>query len=92
MTARDPIADSMAAAPPGQTVEEWARTSLEGRFLMIFRDLPPEGQDAFLRAGRRMVDGMPPREAALLAFQECGFSEAEVAERMAALPAPTGSV
>ena len=90
MNARNPIADSLAAAPPGQTVAEWARTSVEGRFLLIFRNLPPEGQEAWLRAGRRMVDGMPPREAALLCYRECGMSEAEVAEAMAALPASVG--
>lgn len=90
MNARNAIADSMAAAPPGQTVAEWARTSVEGRFLMIFRGLPPEGQEAWLRAGRRMADGMPVREAALLAYQEVGMSEAAIAEAMAALPAPVG--
>ena len=88
MSARNPIADSLAAAPPDQTVAEWARTSFEGRALTIFRKLPPTGQEAFLRAGRRMVDGMPPREAALLAFQEAGMNEAEVAEAMAGLPTP----
>ncbi|MGI4799388.1 MAG: hypothetical protein ACRYG8_36200 [Janthinobacterium lividum] len=87
MNARNPIAASMAAAPPEQTVEEWARTTVEGRFLLIFRDLPPKGQEAWLRAGRRMVEGMPPREAALLCYRECGMSEAEVAEAMASLPA-----
>ncbi|MGI4943743.1 MAG: hypothetical protein ACRYHQ_24785 [Janthinobacterium lividum] len=81
---------SMAAAPPGQTVEAWARTSPEGRLLLLMRRLTPEQQEVFLRAGRRMVAGMPPREAALLAFQEAGMSEAELAEAMAALPAPAG--
>ena len=90
MTARNPIADSPAAAPPGQTVEEWARTSIEGQFLLIFRKLPPKGQEAWLRAGRRMADGMPVREAALLAYQEAGMSETEVAKAMAGLPAPAG--
>ena len=39
-----------------------------------------------------MVDGMPPREAALLAYQESGMSEAEVAKAMASLPTPAGRV
>ncbi|MGI4795067.1 MAG: hypothetical protein ACRYG8_13530, partial [Janthinobacterium lividum] len=90
MSARSPIADSLAAAPPEQTVAEWARTSFEGRALMIFRDLPPKGQEAFLQAGRRLADGVPPCEAARLAFQEAGMSEAEVAEAMASLPALAG--
>ncbi|MGI4944416.1 MAG: hypothetical protein ACRYHQ_28305 [Janthinobacterium lividum] len=82
------VSRSMAAAPPGQTVEEWARTSTEGRILLLMRRLTPEQQEVFLRAGRRMVAGMPPREAALLAFRESGMDEAEVAEKMASLPAP----
>ncbi len=90
MSTRNPIAASMAAAPPGQTVEEWARTSVEGRVLMLMRNLTPAGQEAFLQAGLRLVEGMPPREVALLAFQEAGMSEAEVAEAMASLPTPAG--
>ncbi len=81
---------NMAAAPPGQTVEAWARTSPEGRLLLLMRRLTPEQQQVFLRAGRRMVAGMPPREAAMLAFQEAGMNKVEVAEAMAALPAPAG--
>ncbi|MGI4946972.1 MAG: hypothetical protein ACRYHQ_41510 [Janthinobacterium lividum] len=81
---------SMTAAPPGQTVEAWARTSTEGRILLLMRRLTPEQQEVFIRAGRRMVAGMPPREAALLAFRESGMAEAEVAEKMASLPAPAG--
>ncbi len=92
MNARNPIAASLLAAPPDQTVAEWARTSFEVRALLIFRKLTPKGQEAFLRAGRRMVDGMPPREAALLAYQESGMSEAEVAKAMASLPTPAGRV
>lgn len=87
MNARNPIAESLAAAPPDQTVAEWARTSLEGRYLLIFRRLPPEGQEAWLRAGRRMADGMPVREAALLAYQEVGMDEVEIAVAMASLSA-----
>ncbi len=90
MNARNRIAGILPAAKPEQTVAEWARTSIEGRFLMIFRKLLPEGQEAWLRAGRRMADGMPVREAALLVYQEVGMSEAEIAEAMAALPAPAG--
>lgn len=90
MSTRNPIADSKAAAPPGQTVEEWSRTSIEGRVLMLMRDLTPAGQEAFLQAGRRLVDGVPPREVALLAFQEAGMSEAEVVKAMAALPTSEG--
>ena len=81
---------SMAAAPPGQTVEAWARTSQEGRLLLLMRCLTPEQQQVFLRAGRRMAAGMPPQEAALLAFQEAGMNEAEVAAAMAALPGLAG--
>ncbi|MGI4797489.1 MAG: hypothetical protein ACRYG8_26270 [Janthinobacterium lividum] len=88
MNRSNPIAASLATAPPDQSVAEWARTSFEGRALMILRKLPMEGQEVFLRAGRRMADGMPPREAALLAYRECGMSEAEIAAAMAALPAP----
>ncbi|MGI4797888.1 MAG: hypothetical protein ACRYG8_28340 [Janthinobacterium lividum] len=85
-----PIAASMAAAPPDMSVAEWARTSLEGRVLLLMRGLTPAGQEAFLQAGRRLVDGVPPREVAQLAFQEAGMSEAEVAEAMAGLPTPAG--
>lgn len=88
MNRPDPIAASMAAAPPDMSVVEWARTSIEGRLLMLMRDLTPAGQEAFLQAGRRLVDGVPPREVALLAFQEAGMSEAEVAKAMASLPTP----
>lgn len=80
-----------ADAAPEQTVADWARTSFEVRYLLIFRKLPPERQEAWLRAGRRMADGMPIHEAALLAYQECGMNETEVAEAMAALPTPAGS-
>jgi hypothetical protein len=79
-----------AAADPAD--ETWTRNSNETRAILLMRTLTPAGQEAFVRAGRRMVAGMPPREAALLAFQESGMDEAEVADAMAELPTAAGSV
>lgn len=90
MKARNLANTVKADAAPEQTVADWARNDVEVRALLIYRKLSPKGQQAFLQAGRRMADGMPVREAALLAYQEVGMSEAEIAEAMAALPTPAG--
>ncbi len=90
MSAPNPAATVQADAAPEQTVADWARTSVEVRYLRTFRKMSPEKQEAWLRAGRRIVDGMPIHEAALLAYHEVGMSEAEIAEAMAALPTPVG--
>ncbi len=71
------IARSMAAAPPDQSVSEWARTTAEGRMLTTMRTLTPEQQEAWLRCLRHMADGMPAREAALCMYRECGLGEAK---------------
>lgn len=86
MSAPNSAAPVQVDTMPEQTVADWARNSVEVRYLRTFRKLSPERQEAWLRAGRRMADGMPVHEAALLAYRECGMSEAEVAEAMAGLP------
>lgn len=58
----DAVARSLAAAPPGQTVEEWARTTVEGRMIVIARTMTPAQWQAWMRAGARMVRGMPAED------------------------------
>ena len=70
----DAVARSLAAAPPGQTVEEWARTTVEGRMIVLAQTLAPAPREAWMRAGARMVRGMPAEEARRLARKECGMA------------------
>ncbi len=74
------VARSMAAAPPGQSVGDWARTTAEGRMLTTMRTLTEPQQEAWLRCLRRIVKGVPVREAALEMYRECGIAEAEAEE------------
>lgn len=55
----DTISRSMAAAPPGMTLDQWARTTPEGRVFTLMRRLTEAQQEAFLGAGERLVEGMP---------------------------------
>ena len=77
----DPISRSIANAPPGMTLDAWARTTIEGRVLILFRDLTEPQQEAFIRGLRRIAAGMPIPEAAVLMYRECGDTEAEARER-----------
>lgn len=78
----DPISRSIANAPPGQTGDEWARTTAEGRMFTVMRELTEPQQESWLMCLRRIVGGMPVREATLLMYRECGLDEAE-AEKLA---------
>lgn len=78
----DAISRSMAAAPPGQTVDEWARTTPEGRMVMVMRKLTVPQREAWLQCLRNIVEGMPIETAALRLYGECGVDAVEAAERV----------